>query len=75
MFSKSFSVISVPMDTSAAVFTCSSISSGKISDNSVSAAFDLTPIVKMILANATESVTIFANSGKCHPYHSLHLMA
>ncbi len=43
-------------------------SSGRISERSVCLAFSLMPITSTVRTKAKLSVTIFPNSGKCHPY-------
>mmetsp|Transcript_115022 Transcript_115022/g.228994 ORF Transcript_115022/g.228994 Transcript_115022/m.228994 type:complete len:315 (-) Transcript_115022:193-1137(-) len=71
MFAKSSSVISVPIEVSAAVLTSAAISSGTpIVDKSESLALVLKPISLTTLAYAKLSVTILPISGKCQPYHS-----
>mmetsp|Transcript_31782 Transcript_31782/g.68395 ORF Transcript_31782/g.68395 Transcript_31782/m.68395 type:complete len:239 (-) Transcript_31782:204-920(-) len=76
MFPKSSSVISVPIEVSAADFTSLAISSGTpTSEKSVSFALVFKPISRTTLAYAKFSVTIFPISGKCQPYHSRSLMA
>ena len=70
MFSKSSSLMSVPIETSASSLTCSSISSGRMSLKSVSEQFTLYLILMIVLAYARLSVTTLPISGKCQPYHS-----
>mmetsp|Transcript_76637 Transcript_76637/g.216737 ORF Transcript_76637/g.216737 Transcript_76637/m.216737 type:complete len:317 (-) Transcript_76637:190-1140(-) len=76
MFVRSSSVISVPMEVSAAALTSAAISSGTPTlENSVSLAFVFMPMSFTTLAYTTFSVTILPISGKCHPYHSRSRMA
>mmetsp|Transcript_79136 Transcript_79136/g.124787 ORF Transcript_79136/g.124787 Transcript_79136/m.124787 type:complete len:254 (+) Transcript_79136:632-1393(+) len=71
ILAKSSSVISVPIDVSAACLTSLAISSGTLTfEKSVSFAFDFKPMCLTTFANAIFSVTIFPISGKCQPYHS-----
>mmetsp|Transcript_68378 Transcript_68378/g.189218 ORF Transcript_68378/g.189218 Transcript_68378/m.189218 type:complete len:275 (+) Transcript_68378:1560-2384(+) len=71
MLAKSSSVISVPIDVSAAFLTSVAISSGTpIVEKAVSFAFVFSPMSFTTFAYAKFSVTILPISGKCHPYHS-----
>mmetsp|Transcript_65555 Transcript_65555/g.165179 ORF Transcript_65555/g.165179 Transcript_65555/m.165179 type:complete len:265 (-) Transcript_65555:219-1013(-) len=76
MLLRSSSVISVPMEVSAAALTSSWISSGTPTfERSVSLALVFKPMSLTTLAYARFSVTILPISGKCQPYHSRKRMA
>mmetsp|Transcript_47695 Transcript_47695/g.103748 ORF Transcript_47695/g.103748 Transcript_47695/m.103748 type:complete len:248 (+) Transcript_47695:780-1523(+) len=76
MLLRSSSVISVPMDVSAACFTSAATSSGMPRvEKSVLLALDFKPIYFTTFAYARFSVMILPTSGKCHPYHSRSLIA
>lgn len=74
IYFSSVSLISVPIEISAAYFTSSSISSVRTPDKSVLEVLCLIPISLTTLEYIKLSYIIFESSGKCHPYHSLSLI-
>mmetsp|Transcript_52392 Transcript_52392/g.103418 ORF Transcript_52392/g.103418 Transcript_52392/m.103418 type:complete len:265 (+) Transcript_52392:748-1542(+) len=76
MLVRSSSVISVPMEVSAAALTSFAMSSGTATLlKSVSLHRVLKPMSRTTFAYAKLSVTILPISGKCQPYHSRRRMA
>mmetsp|Transcript_56389 Transcript_56389/g.114898 ORF Transcript_56389/g.114898 Transcript_56389/m.114898 type:complete len:228 (+) Transcript_56389:1230-1913(+) len=70
MFSRSTSLMSVPMEMTAVSLRLASTSSGRMSDRSVAAQAWRMPIFMITCAYCRLSLMTLAISGKCQPYHS-----